>query len=508
LRAPFFYIMKWKLLLCGLFSFGLLVGLTGNVFAFSYSQSFDTMATGTIDSQQGWGAYTYDGTADNLVTADDYWATSFPYSARIRRLSGSGFAPQFWYATTSLSVVPVYLSYKFKYSGTGNSFETGFKDADVFSSPPTDGRICGISIINGFFSWWGGSIASVDTDWHTVVIKIFGAGNRFCSVSFDGDWQSGSYDTGFDMLGRVYQGFFAWQYDMGGVGSVYIDDVSLTDSTPVTPVLSVTAPGNLTYTQPPVPFAGSVTGATYLQISYGASSTSQTEVIYAENFSASSSQSWNFGYAIPAGSWVVKVLAWNVYYDTLDTEFFNITSPGGNCIGSFCLTSSPYYASTTPRDFLDLYGLDISATSSTPLVIGDLGSYCDTFYATSTSWFSLTDLASDIAYGGCSLLMGIFVPSEASVERLTNIPNLLENKFPFSYVYDFSSMISSLTASTSVPVISLVVPTGHNSTSSVPIISASVISQYPFVSYIRNGIGYSVYLVFAFWLVRGVFKLF
>jgi len=136
------------------------------------------------------------------------------------------------------------------------------------------------------------------------------------------------------------------------------------------------------------------------------------------------------------------------------------------------------YVGTEGVDFITStpYSFD-TGTTTTPVTT--YGTYtCETF---------------DITCYLVNFATWAFIPTPASLSQFSDLT--LEDKFPFSYLYDMSDVFSELFANTGSMSYSVSVNTGSLGT--ISLISASQINAVPYASTIKTLLGYILYVMTA-----------
>jgi len=89
----------------------------------------------------------------------------------------------------------------------------------------------------------------------------------------------------------------------------------------------------------------------------------------------------------------------------------------------------------------------INAGNPSGISTSTIQSYCNSSYATSTGLFS--DLSNAVTYGACTALAFLFVPNQNTLRDFGNLGSSTQSKIPFSYYYDFASILNGSAASSS-----------------------------------------------------------
>jgi len=113
----------------------------------------------------------------------------------------------------------------------------------------------------------------------------------------------------------------------------------------------------------------------------------------------------------------------------------------------------------------------------------------------------ITDLSGCIV----NALAFVFVPSASSTEAFTSINNDLAGKFPFAYLYDAASAMSSVFTLSQTNNTSISVPFLNTS---IPIISASTFANLPQASLIRGFLVAFLWLAFLGTMYRRTYRIF
>lgn len=98
---------------------------------------------------------------------------------------------------------------------------------------------------------------------------------------------------------------------------------------------------------------------------------------------------------------------------------------------------------------------------------------------------------------GCFVNVGIllFVPDTEKVTQFTNLSDTLESKFPFVYVYQFSDAISDLYTGT--PTASSTISYDFAGLGTMTLLSVDLLEDVPYQAWLRNVIGYLMWIMFA-----------
>jgi len=105
------------------------------------------------------------------------------------------------------------------------------------------------------------------------------------------------------------------------------------------------------------------------------------------------------------------------------------------------------------------------------------------------------DSTSGIGWALCSTAVMLFVPSDASINRFTDVYETLSTKFPFAYLTDFRDSITSIYTGSTTASLGLTVPFGE--VGDITLISADLVSDVPFTSTIRTILGALIWLMLA-----------
>jgi len=157
-------------------------------------------------------------------------------------------------------------------------------------------------------------------------------------------------------------------------------------------------------------------------------------------------------------------------YTTVGYELQNFTNPSQFSYGEDIISSGgssfshdqvlsagsfrmwrPFLFSSSTGQFLygDWYSFDVvyRSASSTPYIDQTTASSTRTYLQTFCNGFgSSTDAiytAEGFQYSVCYTLGFMFVPSNASVQQFSTIPNSLQSKFPFAYFYQIKSLFDN-----------------------------------------------------------------
>jgi len=259
-------------------------------------------------------------------------------------------------------------------------------------------------------------------------------------------------------------------------GQDYYDNISISDvAWDEIPVISITEPA---FTGPwtnPLHVSGTMSGADLLEITYGTSSVGTQTPLYSEHF-VYGPYAWNFYAPLPAGDWTLTFTATG---PTATTQAFRDVDLSGQEPYSF----NPVATSTVPAFDFD-----------------HLQQNCDDKYPDDSSYFTIGD---DLGRVFCSLAQMLFTPSEESVNKITSIPAYVGTKFPFTYVQDTFILIDELTSgTTTAPTLGVPIYVSPTATATVPLLSPTIVSTYPWVAVIRTWIGYSVYMAFGLYAIK------
>jgi len=105
------------------------------------------------------------------------------------------------------------------------------------------------------------------------------------------------------------------------------------------------------------------------------------------------------------------------------------------------------------------------------------------------------DSTSGIGWAICSTAVLLFIPSDASINRFTDVYDTLSTKFPFAYLTDFRDSITSIYTGSTTASLGLTVPFGD--VGDITLISADLVSDVPFTSTIRTILGALIWLMLA-----------
>jgi len=99
--------------------------------------------------------------------------------------------------------------------------------------------------------------------------------------------------------------------------------------------------------------------------------------------------------------------------------------------------------------------------------------------------------------GGCLINAGyaLVVPSDASINRFSDLYDTLSTKFPFAYLTDFRDSITSIYEGSTTASLGLTVPFGD--AGDITLISADLVSDVPFTSTIRSILGALIWVMLA-----------
>jgi len=160
--------------------------------------------------------------------------------------------------------------------------------------------------------------------------------------------------------------------------------------------------------------------------------------------------------------------------------------------------NTQYYTQLELRYFEDIYQTygDLVATSSiTSFITGsgsetDLGYYpAPTSTATSSEWTFTCDPESGFFVNSlCNLFRFLFVPTPASLERFSEIGDLVENKPPFGYWNEIKGEIQNISTSTA----------------SFTLTGSDTLSENEVFGVIRTTIVAILWVLFAFWILHRI----
>jgi len=162
--------------------------------------------------------------------------------------------------------------------------------------------------------------------------------------------------------------------------------------------------------------------------------------------------------------------------------------------------NTTYYTDLELRYFKNIYQTygDLVATSSiTSFITGsesetDLGYYpAPTSTATSSEWTFTCDPESGFFVNSlCNLFRFLFVPTPASLERFSEIGELVENKPPFGYWNEIKGEIQNISTSTA----------------SFTLTGSDTLSENEVFGVIRTTIVSILWVLFAFWILHRIRK--
>lgn len=157
-----------------------------------------------------------------------------------------------------------------------------------------------------------------------------------------------------------------------------------------------------------------------------------------------------------------------------------------------------------PVPFPDSYiyaTVDVSGNTIT--ILGDVEYYDGTAAQDEQSLRAcgLTDIS------GCIInsFVALFIPSTDSLEALADFNDDLSGRFPFAYVYDFQTLVTSLFTDTtqSVPTFEVAFAGG-----TLTLLSQSQLQAVPYVPFIRTTVGFLLWVTFAFAMYRRTLNIF
>jgi len=149
--------------------------------------------------------------------------------------------------------------------------------------------------------------------------------------------------------------------------------------------------------------------------------------------------------------------------------------------------TDPTYPNFAPQFVLVGGGFQITPTTGdTGLLMSGAQTFCNSQFGTSSA--GVFGIGTDIANGFCQVAGYLFIPTGESLQQFSGLPDVLGQRIPFSYMYQFALSFQGLAASSTENMESFSIsglgtfastsPFSSVIPSSIDIISTSTISKY------------------------------